>query len=111
MNLNNFVFTAGWTSVAFTWIKINKIFLSSIFNALKQKSTLSERFFIFSDDVTDYHRELVEFLVTLGNSKTIIDVEFTNDQVKSLSDEDVEKYYKRCKAFIDTYYETSCEQI
>ena len=26
MNLNNFVFTAGWTSVAFTWIKINKIF-------------------------------------------------------------------------------------
>ena len=63
MNLNNFVFTAGWAAVGFTWFEINKIFLSSALNALKQKSTPSERRFIFSDDITDYHREVVEFLV------------------------------------------------
>ena len=109
MNPNNFVFAVGWSAIAFTWIKINTIFSSSILNALKQKSTPSERFFIFSDDITDYHREVVEFLVIPDTSKTIIGVELTNDQVESLSDEDVEKYYKRCKALNDTY-ETSCEQ-
>ena len=108
MNLNNFVFAVGWAATTFTWIGIIKIFLSSILNALKQKSTPSERFFFFSD-ITDYHREMLEFLVTLGNSKPIIGVELTKDQVESLSDEDVEKYYKRYKAFIDPYV-TSCEQ-
>ena len=111
MNLNNFVFTAGWAAVAFTWFKINKSFLSSAPNALKQKSTPPERNFVFSDDITDYHREVLESLVTtLGYSKTIISVELTKDQVKALSNEDVEKYYKGYKPFIDPYV-TSSEEI
>ena len=97
MNLKHFVFAVGLTTLTFTWIGINKIFLSSVLNALKQKST------------ADYHRAFLELLVRLSFSKEYIDVELTNNQVKTLSDEDVEKYYKRCITFMETY-ETSGEQ-
>ena len=74
MNLNNFFFAVDWAATTFTWIGINKIFLSSILNALNQKITPSERFFIFSDDIIESGkivRPTTDFTYLLGIPKCL----------------------------------------
>ena len=45
-------------------------------------------------------REQVAVLVSTGKAKQAIGVQLTYEQVKGLSDKDVEKYYKRYEAFV-----------
>ena len=45
-------------------------------------------------------REQLAVLVSTGKAKEAIGVQLTYEQVKHLSDKDVEKYYKRYEAFV-----------
>ena len=45
-------------------------------------------------------REKLAVLVSTGKAKEAVGVQLTHDQVKRLSDKDVEKYYKRQEAYI-----------
>jgi hypothetical protein len=45
-------------------------------------------------------REQLAILVSTGKSKEIIGVQLTHEQVKRLSDKEVEKYYKRYKTYV-----------
>ena len=45
-------------------------------------------------------REKLAVLVSTGKAKEAVGVELTHDQVKRLSDKDVEKYHKRQEAYI-----------
>ena len=45
-------------------------------------------------------REKLAVLVSTGKSKEAIGVQLTHDQVKRLSDKDVQKYFKRYEAYI-----------
>ena len=45
-------------------------------------------------------RKKLAILVSIGKSKEAIGVQLTHDQVKRLSDKDVQKYYKRYEAYI-----------
>ena len=45
-------------------------------------------------------REKLAILVSIGKSKEAIGVQLTHEQVKRLSDKDVEKYYKRLTELI-----------
>ena len=45
-------------------------------------------------------REQLSVLVSTGRAKEAIGVELTHDQVKRLSDKDVEKYDKRYKTYV-----------
>ena len=56
---------------------------------------------ILSDDLIEYHRGVLEYLVALGTSEEIIGVKLTPEQVEHLSPEDMEKYYKDYIAFIE----------
>ena len=47
-------------------------------------------------------REQLAVLVSTGKAKEAIGVQLTYEQVKRLSDKDVEKYYKRYEAFVGT---------
>ena len=58
------------------------------------------------------HQEQLAILVTNGKAKKMIGVSLTQDQVKKLTQQDVEKYFKRyeaslssktCDAMIDTF--------
>ena len=50
---------------------------------------------------TPSQREKLAALVSTGKSKEAIGVQLTHDQVKRLSEKDVEKYYKRYEAYAD----------
>ena len=45
-------------------------------------------------------REKLAVLVSTGKAKEVVGVKLTHDQVKSLSDKDVEKYHKRQETYI-----------
>ena len=45
-------------------------------------------------------REKLAILVSTGKAKEVVGVQLTHDQVKHLSDKDVEKYHKRQEAYI-----------
>ena len=45
-------------------------------------------------------REQLAVLVSTGKAKETIGMQLTHEHVKRLSDKDVEKYYKRYKAFV-----------
>ena len=53
-----------------------------------------------SDDSIPAQREKLAILVSTGKSKEAIGVQLTHDQVKRLSDKDVQKYSKRYEAYI-----------
>ena len=50
---------------------------------------------VTNDDNIPAQREKLAILVSTGKSKEAIGVQLTHDQVKRLSDKDVEKYSKR----------------
>ena len=52
------------------------------------------------DDQIPAQREKLAILVSTGKSKEAIGVQLTHDQVKRLTDKDVQKYSKRCEAYI-----------
>ena len=52
------------------------------------------------DDQIPAQREKLAVLVSTGKSKEAIGVQLTHDQVKRLSDKDVQKYSKRYEAYI-----------
>ena len=56
----------------------------------------------FTPDANDIpaKREKLAILVSTGKSKEVIGVQLTHEQVKRLSDKDVEKYNKRQEAYI-----------
>ena len=45
-------------------------------------------------------REKLAILVSTGKAKEVVGVQLTHDQVKRLSDKEVENYYKRQEAYI-----------
>ena len=47
-------------------------------------------------------REQLAVLVSMGKAKEAIGVQITHEQLKRLSDIDVEKYYKRYESFVGT---------
>ena len=53
-----------------------------------------------NDDRIPAQREKLAVLVSTGKSKEAIGVQLTHDQVKRLSDKDVQKYSKRYEAYI-----------
>ena len=53
-----------------------------------------------NDDQIPAQREKLAILVSTGRSKQAIDVQLTHDQVKRLSDKEVQKYSKRYEAYI-----------
>ena len=53
-----------------------------------------------NDDNIPAQREKLAVLVSTGKSKEAIGVQLTHDQVKRLSDKDVQKYSKRYEAYI-----------
>ena len=70
------------------------------------------------DSQGDSHREQLAVLVASGRANEMIGIELTQDQVKSASAKDVEKYFKRyeaslsaktCEAMVDTFLELSCK--
>ena len=77
--------------------------LGTITGALKPKSKQRQPKMpvILSDDLIEYHRGVLEYLVALGTSEEITDVKLTSEQVEHLSPEDVEKYHKDYIAFIE----------
>ena len=54
---------------------------------------------LVSSNDTPAHREKLAVLVSTGKAKEAIGVQLTHDQVKRLSEKEVEKYYKRCEAY------------
>ena len=52
------------------------------------------------DDQIPAQREKLAVLVSTGKSKEAIGVQLTHDQVKRLSDKDVQKYSERYEAYI-----------
>ena len=52
------------------------------------------------DDQLPAQREKLAILVSTGKAKEAIGVQLTHDQVKRLSDKDVQKYSKRYEAYI-----------
>jgi len=66
------------------------------------------------------HREQLAGLVASGRVKEMTGIELSQDQVKRLSEKDVEKYFKRyetslssknCEAMVDTFLQLSCRLI
>ena len=66
------------------------------------------------------HREQLAVLVASGKVKEMTGVDLTHDQVKRLSEQDVEKYFRRyetslssktCDAMVDTFLQLSCRLI
>ena len=55
---------------------------------------------VANDDNIPAQREKLAVLVSTGKSKEAIDVQLTHDQVKRLTDKDVQKYSKRYEAYI-----------
>ena len=55
---------------------------------------------LINDDQIPAQREELAILVSTGKSKKAIGVQLTHDQVKRLSDKDVQKYSKRYEAYI-----------
>ena len=53
-----------------------------------------------NDDQIPAQREKLAVLVSTGKSKEAISVQLTHDQVKRLSDKDVQKYSKRYEGYI-----------
>ena len=53
-----------------------------------------------NDDNIPSQREKLAILVSTGKSKEAIGVQLTHEQVKRLSDKDVQKYSKRYEAYI-----------
>ena len=53
-----------------------------------------------SNDQIPAQREKLAVLVSTGKSKEAIGVQLAHDQVKRLSDKDIQKYSKRCEAYI-----------
>ena len=53
-----------------------------------------------NDDNIPAQREKLAILVSTGKSKGAIGVQLTHDQVKRLSDKDLQKYFKRYEAYI-----------
>ena len=54
---------------------------------------------LVSSNHTPAKREMLAVLVSTGKSKEVIGVQLTHDQVKRLSDKDVEKCFKRYEAY------------
>ncbi|PFX34640.1 hypothetical protein AWC38_SpisGene455 [Stylophora pistillata] len=66
------------------------------------------------------HREQLAVLVASGRAKEMIGASLTQDQVKRLSERDVEKYFKRyeasissktCDTIVDTFLQLSCKAL
>ena len=55
---------------------------------------------VTNDDNISAQREKLAVLVSTGKSKEAIGVQLTHDQVKRLSDKNVQKYSKRYEAYI-----------
>ena len=55
---------------------------------------------LINDDNISSQREKLAILVSTGKSKEAISVQLTHDQVKRLSDKNVQKYSKRYEAYI-----------
>ena len=62
--------------------------------------TTSATAMVSLDDQIPAQREKLAVLVSTGKSKEAIGVQLTHDQVKRLSDKDVQKYSKRYEAYI-----------
>ena len=67
--------------------------------ALPLESTSAIAVLPFDDQIPS-QREKLAVLVSTGKSKEAIGVQLTHDQVKRLSDKDVQKYFKRYEAYI-----------
>ena len=52
-----------------------------------------------NNDQIPAQRKKLAVLVSTGKSKEAIDVQLTHDQIKRLSDKDVQKYFKRYEAY------------
>ena len=66
------------------------------------------------------HRERLAVFVASGISKEMVGVSLPQDQVKKLTEQDVEKYFKRykaslssktCDAMVDTFLQLSCKAL
>ena len=66
------------------------------------------------------HREQLAILVASGNCKEMIGVQLTQEQIKRLSEKDVETFFKRyeaslssktCDAIVDTFIQLSCRTL
>ena len=55
---------------------------------------------VLFDDQIPAQRKKLAVLVSTGKSKEAIGAQLTHDQVKRLSDKDVQKYFKRYEAYI-----------
>ena len=65
-------------------------------------------------------REQLAILVASGNCKEMIGVQLTQEQIKRLSEKDVEKFFKRyeaslssktCDVIVDTFIQFSCRTL
>ena len=66
------------------------------------------------------HREQLAILVASGNCKEMIGVQLNQEQIKRLSEKEVEKFFKRyesaissktCDAIVDTFIQLSCRTL
>ena len=64
------------------------------------------------------HREQLAILVVSGNCKEMLGVKLTQEQIRRLSEKDVEKFFKHyetsmpsktCDAIVDTFIQLSCQ--
>ena len=65
-----------------------------------ESTTSTSLVLVTNDDNIPAQREKLAILVSTGKSKEAIAVQLTHDQVKRLSDKDVQKYSKRYEAYI-----------
>ena len=84
--------------------KVEEAALTEIMQVLKAQpedtTTSTSLVSVTNDDNIPAQREKLAFLVSTGKSKEAIGVQLTHDQVKRLTDKDVQKYSKRYEAYI-----------
>ena len=78
------------------WNEVMKMLESQPIDTTSSNPSVS----VTNDDNIPAQREKLAVLVSTGKSKEAIGVQLTHDQVKRLSDKDVQKYSKRYEAYI-----------
>ena len=73
--------------------------LNEVMQMLEAAPDSSSAAVVTLDNITPAQREKLAVLVWTGKSKEAIGVQLTHDQVKRLSDKDVQKYFKRYEAY------------